>query len=77
VVSAPLSLVWRQGDGFIVALRSSTDANVFRVTLIKQIGQWVVTQVVLGNRMTAVAGRRTLAGFALTARSPAPPMSPS
>ncbi len=44
VVSAPLLGVWRRSDTFIVALRTREDTAVFRVTVIKKNGQWLVAK---------------------------------
>ena len=44
VASAPLSTVRRRGDQFIVALRLREDAFVFRVTLVREAGRWLVTK---------------------------------
>jgi hypothetical protein len=44
VKSLPLSLVWRRGDQFIVALRGRDDAEVFRVWLVRKAGRWLVTK---------------------------------
>jgi hypothetical protein len=43
VVSAPLYGVRRRGDQFIAAFRTG-DASVFRVTLIRKNGKWLVTK---------------------------------
>jgi hypothetical protein len=43
VMSAPLSGVWRRGDEFIVGLRLREWSQLFRVTLIRKGGQWIVT----------------------------------
>ena len=43
VVSWPLSVIVRQGDQFIAALRNG-GAEVFRVTVIKKDGRWVLAE---------------------------------
>jgi hypothetical protein len=44
VMSAPLSGVWRRGDEFIVGLRLREWSQLFRVTIIRKGGRWVVTK---------------------------------
>jgi len=41
--SAPLSAVRRRGDQFIVAIRLQENAYIFRATLVRKEGQWLVT----------------------------------
>ena len=43
VVSWPLLVIVQQGDQFIAALRNG-GAEVFRVTVIKKDGRWVVAK---------------------------------
>jgi hypothetical protein len=44
VASAPLSVVWRRGDQFMVALRGRDAYEMFKVTLVREAGRWLVTK---------------------------------
>jgi hypothetical protein len=44
VPGAPLFGVWRVGDEFMVALRLQENAYVFRVTLVRKDGRWIVAK---------------------------------